>query len=66
MFIHAHTIKGVTVDKAVLLYQVQYGYTEEVFSFDAIRKAYFRRCKLFEIIFCTTVTKPQTLCTNSA
>lgn len=56
VYIHAHVTKGVVVDKAVLLYQVENGFKEEEFSQDAIRRAYYRRLEFYNKIFCGTVT----------
>lgn len=56
-YIFAHVRRGMTVDKAVLLFQAEFGFKEEVFSSDAIRQAYFRREKELKNIFRGSVTK---------
>lgn len=56
MFIYAHHLKGVTIDRAVLLYQVTQGFTESTFTQEAIRTAYFKRKRKFDRIFCGTDT----------
>lgn len=56
IYIYSHCIKGVTVDKAIQLYQTNFGFTDDVFSTSAIQSAYFRRKELFENIFCGTAS----------
>lgn len=63
IFIYANHINGSTVDEAVKAYQLIMNFTEDTFSFDAIRRAYFRRKKEFNKIFSESVT---TLNTNYA
>lgn len=60
IFIYANHINGSTIDEAVAAYQLLMNFTEEQFSLDAIRRAYFRRKKEYENIFRTSVTQNQT------
>jgi len=59
IFIYANHINGSTIDEAVAAYQLLMNFTEEQFSLDAIRRAYFRRKKEYENIFRTSVTQNQ-------
>lgn len=47
IYVWAAYVNGETVDDAIRAYQNQMGFKEEVFSFDAIRSAYFRRKKIY-------------------
>lgn len=56
IFIHAQVIGGYSVNHAVRSYQQVMGFSEETFSFDAIRQSYFRRKKEYTKIFRKFVT----------
>ncbi len=62
VFIHAHFINGKTVDEAVVIYQSVFGFTDDVFHFEAIRTEYFRRKKQYMNIFRTSATKQNQPC----
>jgi hypothetical protein len=62
LYIHAHYLKGMSIAKATMVFQAQLGYTEDIFSRDAISKAYFRRKTELENIFSGTVPKFKTQC----
>jgi hypothetical protein len=57
IFIYASHINGSTIDDAVHTYQMLMNFTEDQFSLDAIRRAYFRRKKEYENIFRSSVTQ---------
>lgn len=56
-YIYAHKLRGVTIGKAILLFQTQFGFADEIFPAETIRTAYFRREQELNNIFSGTDTK---------
>lgn len=55
-FVFAHVKKGMSIPKAIRLFRAEFGFTESVWSDEAIRSAYFRREADLENIYCGSAT----------